>query len=232
MNAKKEASLGAVALSLTSIAWAAGVPCSTTGAAAIGTKGSTPPAVNASDYTLSCGTVSGKIGFSPGLTEQSTGPVSLTVKIKASNCMASPPPAGGPLVSISKVTMSGALALSYARCAGPAYRTLTGGLTTKEKTAHGTAKVAVGPGPAQVIWGSWSWVCNSTGTVSVSLPAVQAGAQLPAVQVSGPFAGTDGGASSKVVLNGGTFSSNKLSSPGGVKSVNCQEMPGNSLFLG
>ncbi len=115
--------------------------------------------------------------------------------------MASPPPAGGPLVSISKVTMSGALALSYARCAGPAYRTLTGGLTTKEKTAHGTAKVAVGPGPAQVIWGSWSWVCNSTGTVSVSLPAVQAGAQLPAVQVSGPFAGTDGGASSKVVLN-------------------------------
>lgn len=232
MNAKQRTSLGVAAMSMSSIALAAGVGSDPGSAAPVAARGTVVP-VNANDYTLSCGTVSGKVGFSPGLTDKSNGPISLTVKIKATNCTASPPPAGGPPVSVSKVTMSGALGLpNGASCSGSAYRTLTGALTIKEKTARGSAKLA-NAGPNQIIWGSWSWVCNRAGTVSVWFPSVpQAGVQLPAVQLSGPFAGTDGGASSKADLFGGTFPSSKLSSPGGVRSVIYQEMPGNSLFLG
>jgi hypothetical protein len=229
VNAKQKTSLGAAALSLTSIALAAGVPSGSSVAAATGS----PPPVNAADYSLSCGTVSGKIGFSPGLTDKSTGPMSLTVKIKGASCTASPPPSGGPPVSISKVAMSGSLSLAYGTgCSGSAYRTLGGSLTAKFKTAHGSAQLSTQSGPALVQWGSWSWVCSTAGTLSVTFPAAVVGAQLPAVAVSGPFAGTDGGSSSKIVFNGGTFSAAKLSSPGGVKSVKFQEMPGNSLFLG
>jgi hypothetical protein len=234
VNSKKKASLGAAALSMTSIALAAGVPSSTSVAGAAGTNGLQPPPVNANDYSLSCGTVAGKIGFSPGLTYKETGPIALAIKIKATDCTASPPLAGGPPLNISKVTMSGALGLpNGASCSGSAYRTLTGALTMKYKTAHGSAKVAAEPGPINIIWGSWSWVCSPAGSVSVWFPSVpQVGVQLPGVQLSGPFAGGDGGASSKIVLFGGTFSSSKLSSPGGVRSVIYQEMPGNSLFLG
>jgi len=231
VNSKKKASLGVAALSMTSIALAAGVP-SVPGVAATPTNGTVLP-INLSEYSLSCATVSGKIGFTPGLTlQQPYGAVSLTAKIKAADCTASPPPAaaGGPAVGISNVVISGALQLPYgAMCAGTAYRTLTGALTAKIKTAHGFVATS---GPAQVIPGSWSWDCSSTGTLSVTLPAVVPGVQLPAVQVTGSFAGTDGGASSQIVFNGCTFSSKKLSSPGGVKSVKCGEMPGNSLFLG
>lgn len=233
MNGKQRTSLSVAAISMTSIALAAGVGSNPGSAAPVAARGTANP-VNANDYTLSCGTVSGKVGFSPGLTDKSNGPISLTVKIKASNCAASPPPAGGPPVSVSKVTMSGALGLpNGASCSGSAYRTLTGALTMKVKTAPGTPKLVTGPSPAQIIWGSWSWVCNRAGTVSVWFPSVpQAGVQLPAVQLSGPFAGTDGGNASKVLLNGGTFSPNKLLSQGGVKSIVYHEMPGNSLFLG
>jgi hypothetical protein len=154
--------------------------------------------------------------------------------MKATDCTATPPPAGGPPISISKVTMSGALGIpNGASCSGSTYRFLTGALTVKEKTAHGSAKLALGNGPGGIIWGSWSWVCNTAGTVSVWFPSVpQAGVQLPGVQLSGPFEGSDGGASSTAVLFDGTFSSSKLSSPGGVKSVHYQEMPGNNLTLG
>jgi hypothetical protein len=215
---------------MTSIALAAGVPSSTTVVAA---RGSTPPPVDATDYTLSCGTVAGKIGFLPGLTDKQTGPMSLTVKIKATNCTATPPPVGGPQITISKFSLSGALELPYGTgCSGSAYRTLTGGLTEKWKTARGSPKLAVGQGASEVIFGSWSWACSSSGTLSVTFPAAVAGVQVPSVQVSGAFAGTDVGTSSKLVLDGGTFSAGKLSSPGGVGRVHFLEMPGNSLFLG
>jgi hypothetical protein len=228
VNFKQKSSLGAAALSMTSIALAAGVPSSSTVAAA----GTTPPPVNASDYTLSCGTVSGKVGFSPGLTDKPSGMLTEKWKIKATNCTATPPPSGGPPVNITMVAMSGVVTLPNGdSCPGFADGSMIGGLTEKWKTAHGSAKLS-NPSLAQINWGDWSWGCTSTGTASVTLPAIQAGVQFPAPQVSGPFAGTDGGASSKLVLNGGTFSSRKLSSPGGVRSVIYQEMPGDSLFLG
>jgi hypothetical protein len=233
VSSYKKAPLAVAALSMTSIALAAGAPSGTGVAApATTTVDGTVVPVNLSDYELSCETVSGKIDFSPGLTsEQPYGQVSLTAKIKATNCTASPPPAiGGPAVTIPKVTLSGGLTLPYgARCAGNAYRTLTGGLTATYKTAHGIMATS---GPAQVVPGSWSWDCASTGTLSVTFPAAVVGVSLPAVQVTGSFAGTDGGASSKIVFNGCTFSSKKLSSASGVQSVKCAAMPGNSLFLG
>jgi hypothetical protein len=232
VKAKQKTSFGAAALSLTSIALAAGVPTGTTVASATAATG-TPPPVNAADYTLSCGMVSGKIGFSPGLTDKSTGPISLKVKVKATDCTASPPPSGGPPVTISKLSMFGSLALPYGTgCSGSAFRTLTGSLTMKAKTAPGSAKLSVQSGPDLVKWGSWSWSCSTAGTLSVTFPAAVVGVQLPAVQVSGPFAGTDGGTSSKLVFTDGTFSARKLSSPGGVKIVKFQATPGNSLFLG
>ena len=60
------------------------------------------------------------------------------------------------------------------------------------------------------------------------LPAVQ----LPAVQASGPFAGTDGGASSKLTIAGGTWMTQKCSAAGGLKHIFFPPSPNSTLFLG
>jgi len=227
VNSKKKASLSAAALTMSSIALAAGVSAGGSVAAPLTTGSSKPPPVDASHYTLACGTVSGKVDFSPSLTEKPHGSVSMTVKFKVSNCTASPPPAGGPPITVSKGTLSGTVTLPIGdSCPGFADGSaIAGTLTEKYKTAHGTAPLAVNSG--SINWGDFS-ASVSGGSVSMLLPAVQ----LPAVQASGPFAGTDGGASSKLTIAGGTWMTQKCATAGGLNHIVFPPSPNSTLFLG
>jgi len=59
------------------------------------------PPNDVSHYSLSCESASGKVSFSPPLTMSGAqGPLTVTIRGKLTNCTATPPPAGGPPVSI------------------------------------------------------------------------------------------------------------------------------------
>jgi hypothetical protein len=228
---KKTASVGVAAVSMSAIALAAGIPSGAAVSAPVKTANYPPkPTVDATDYTLSCGSVAGKVYFSPGLTDKQSGPITMKWKVKATDCTATPPPAGGPQVTVSKLTMSGSVSLPNGdSCPGFADGSaIAGTLTYKPRTAHGSPKLSVPSG--QINWGDFS-VNVSGNTVSLLLPAVQVGADPTAVE-TGPFAGTDGGASSKLIITDGTFLTQKCVSPGGLKNIVFPPNPNTSLFLG
>jgi hypothetical protein len=60
---------------------------------------------------------------------------------------------------------------------------------------------------------------HPNGDLSLAFPGTAVG--LPAVQVTGPFAGLDGGASSHLTITDGTFMTRKLEcgDPKGLKSL-------------
>ncbi len=118
----------------------------------------------------------------------------MTWKYRATGCTATPPPAGGPPVSVSKVTLSGSVVLPNGdTCAGFADGSaIVGSVTYKPQTPSGSAKLSDRT-PGEINWGDFSQSVSGT-SFSMLVPAVQTpGTQLPAVQVSGPFAGQTAG---------------------------------------
>ncbi len=178
---------------------------------------STP--VDATPDTLTCGTVTGKIEFSPALTNTpATRDVKVSMKLGIRGCAAAPPPAGGPPVSIASAKATGSLSLPNASCTSLGQGGIAGGsMTFKFKTTPRTAKLSSGP---SVTFGSFSGgVLATDGSLTIGLPGAIVG--LPAVQSTGSFSGLDAGSSSKLSITDGTFMTVKIEcgSHSGLKSL-------------
>jgi len=188
-STRKVLSVGVSAACLTGVALSMGVVTASEAVAAPRpTAGPVQPqsgGVDATDYKLSCGTVSGKVSFSPPLTMSGgQGSLTVTLKGKIGNCTATPPPAGGPAVTISSGKFSGSFVSPVdPGCPGLLGTSqVQGSMTMKFKTAAGTPKLTSGASTVQLveIMGSQ----DPVGDVFTDFPGVGA---------KGSFQGTDSG---------------------------------------
>jgi hypothetical protein len=154
-----------------------------------------PPKVDGSHYTVTCNAVLGTFAFSPPVQFGGTlGPVKLTVKETLNGCIATAPPTAGPpppSIAVAGGTVTGSLMTPSNDCfALENNPVLTGSLTVKWKTTPAlTNSVSIyspkvlGGGQEAASWGVQYSRFDFQGAGST---------------VSGPFAGLDTGATSKV----------------------------------
>jgi hypothetical protein len=230
-NSKRRA---VAAGSLAGIALAAGVTWAPAGETVAGAAAG--PTVDATNLTMKCNVVTAKIKFDGGLHTMGSGGGTGRLTIKGENCAVSNPATGGPgNVAIIAVLVKGRITFSNVSCSA-----ITGGtevlsaprLTWKYKTAPGSAKLTQ---KVTVLTGLMltSSVDPTTGMVTFGPPPVGtiAAALDPTAVESGPFAGTDGGASTQIMLGNSSFLTQKVKcdSPGGLKQI---AMGDGSVFIG
>ncbi len=108
---------GTAGVSLTTVALAMGVSSGASVASPVATAHSTK--VDATDYTLSCTSITTKIDIGTALTTSgSGGPTKVTMKLGIQGCTASPPPAGGPAVSVKSAKGTLTFSLPNNSCQG------------------------------------------------------------------------------------------------------------------
>lgn len=171
------------------IAAAAAIPV-TAIAVTGGISGATLTPVDATNYTVQCNTISAKATFSPALSTAGAlvSNEATTILGKAGGCTATPSLGGTP-VSITGGTISGTInnIASAHQCTGLlAPTSSTGSLKIVWKTAFGTPKLTNATSivnPTSVLGGAGA---NGHATFALSFVAA----------TSGPFQGTDSGASS------------------------------------
>lgn len=149
-------------------------------------------AVNASDYTADCKTLTGSVALSPGLKQPGTASVkkeTATLTGKLSGCTATPT-AGGTPVTIKKATFSGALSFKD----GPASNACESTLLGSSVAFKGNLTITWKTKPAIVSSTSVVKVSNVNTNQSLTSTYVLPGTK--ATQVTGSFTGGNGGAGS------------------------------------
>ena len=182
------------------------------------------PPQDVTHYSLSCGSASGKVSFSPPLTMSGgQGPLMVTIKGKLTNCTATPPPSGGPPVSIKLGKFTGSFVSPVdPGCPGLLNTNqVEGTMNLMWKTAAGTPKLSSGGSSVQ-----FSMVKGGedpVGDVFTEIPGSGAG---------GSFQGTDAGFFDVFHASFGDFDVfvKKCSSPNGLKSAKL--MTGSTTNLG
>ncbi len=206
---KKRSVAGA---SLTGVALAAGIAWGP-GAGVAGAM-SAKPTIDATHDSIVCSSITAKVKFDRPLRVGGTGTVGAKITAKIENCTASDPTgAAPPMIAEGKLT--GRVMLSGSDCSSIGTYALTGSMTMKWKTAKGTPKLSSGESMLSNIYLTGN-VDPASGTLSERAPV-----GVPAVQSTGSFAGTDGGASSNVGFADGSLVTwkYKCDKPGGAKKL-------------